>query len=61
VSTDGWKLSLRDRDIDELYNLNDDPGESRNLYQDAKYKREITELAEQIHRWQKKTGDKLSL
>jgi arylsulfatase A-like enzyme len=61
VTADGWKLCLRDRDLNELYNLNDDPGESRNLYGDRQYKRQITALTEQVHRWQRKTGDKLSL
>ena len=32
ISPDGWKLCLRDRDKNELYNLKADPGEKRNLY-----------------------------
>src|SRR5205814_1709587 len=32
ISPDGWKLSLRDLDRNELYNLNDDPQETRNLF-----------------------------
>src|SRR4029077_19988060 len=27
ISPDGWKLSLRDKDLNELYNLSDDPKE----------------------------------
>ena len=34
VTPDGWKLCLRDKDLNELYNLNDDPFETRNLYAD---------------------------
>jgi hypothetical protein len=34
VSPDGWKLCLRDKDLNELYNLNEDPFETRNLYSD---------------------------
>src|SRR6185437_13969759 len=32
VSAAGWKLCLRDKDLDELYNLEDDALEMRNLY-----------------------------
>ena len=32
ITPDGWKLSLRDKDLNELYNLKDDPMEMRNLY-----------------------------
>ena len=32
VSPEGWKLCLRDKDLNELYNLKDDPLETRNLY-----------------------------
>ena len=31
VSPDGWKLCLRDKDLNELYNLRDDPLETRNF------------------------------
>src|SRR5215468_6419236 len=37
VSPDGWKLSLRDKDLNELYNLNKDPFETRNLFTDRQY------------------------
>ena len=37
VSSDGWKLCLRDKDLNELYNLKDDPLETRNLYSDRQY------------------------
>jgi arylsulfatase A-like enzyme len=61
VSTDGWKLCLRDKDVNELYNLRDDPLEMRNLYQDRQYASVISRLASEIHRWQESTGDKLKI
>ncbi len=61
VTNGGWKLSLRDRDLDELYNLNDDPSETRNLCFEASRQGIVTELSEQIHRWQKQTGDKVRI
>jgi len=59
VSPDGWKLCLRDRDLNELYNLKDDPFETRNLYLDAQYSLFVSRLTTEICRWQEATNDKL--
>src|SRR5438046_5695789 len=61
VSPEGWKLCLRDKDLNELYNLKDDPWETRNLYSDAQYASVITRLAIEIHRWQHSADDKLRI
>ena len=61
VTSDGWKLCLRDKDLNELYNLNDDPLETRNLYEDQQCASVISRLADQIHRWQESTNDKLKV
>jgi arylsulfatase A-like enzyme len=61
VSPDGWKLCLRDKDLNELYNLNDDPFETGNLYADRQYASVISRLAGEIHRWQESSRDKLKL
>jgi hypothetical protein len=61
VTPDGWKLCLRDKDLNELYNLNDDPLETRNLYEDQQYASVISGLADEIHRWQESTNDKLKV
>jgi len=61
VSPDGWKLCLRDKDLNELYNLKDDPFETRNLYSNARYASVISKLAGEIYRWQEATNDKLKL
>jgi arylsulfatase A-like enzyme len=61
VSPEGWKLCLRDKDLDELYNLKDDPFEMRNLYSDPGYASVISRLSGEIHRWQESANDKLKL
>ena len=61
VSPDGWKLCLRDKDLNELYNLRDDPLERRNLYVDGQYTSVISNLRDEIHRWQEVTNDELKL
>jgi arylsulfatase A-like enzyme len=61
VSPDGWKLCLRDKDSNELYNSKTDPFETRNLYPDAQYASVISRLASEIYRWQEATDDKVKL
>jgi arylsulfatase A-like enzyme len=61
VSPDGWKLCLRDKDLNELYNLNDDLFETRNVYSDPEHAPVISHLASEIYRWQESTNDKLKL
>jgi hypothetical protein len=61
VTPDGWKLCLRDKDSNELYNLKDDPFETRNLYSNRQYASVISRLAGEIHRWQESANDKLKL
>ena len=61
VSPDGWKLCLRDKDLNELYNLNADPLETRNLYADRQYASVISRYSDEIHRWQESTHDKLKI
>jgi len=61
VTPDGWKLCLRDKDSNELYNLKDDPFEMRNLCADAQYASVVSHFASEIYRWQETTNDKLKL
>jgi arylsulfatase A-like enzyme len=61
ASSDGWKLCLRDKDKNELYNLHDDPDERHNLYYGADQRAVIGRLTEEIHRWQQRTGDRLKV
>jgi arylsulfatase A-like enzyme len=61
ISPDGWKLCLSDGDKHQLYNLNEDPGETRNLYYSSQYKEIINKLSLKIYRWQKKVNDTLNV
>jgi arylsulfatase A-like enzyme len=61
VTPDGWKLCLRDKDLNELYNLKEDPFETRNLYADRQYGSLISRLTSEIGRWQESSHDKLKL
>jgi arylsulfatase A-like enzyme len=61
VSPDGWKFCLRDKDSNELYNLKDDPFETRNLYSDRQYASVISRLTGEIHSWQESVRDKLRI
>jgi arylsulfatase A-like enzyme len=61
VTPDGWKLCLRNEDLNELYNLNDDPLETRNLYADRRHASMISRLTGAIHEWQESANDKLKV
>jgi arylsulfatase A-like enzyme len=61
VTPDRWKLCLRDKDLNELYSLNDDPLERRNLYADRQYASVIARLTGEIRRWQQSANDKLKV
>ena len=61
VGSDGLKLCLRDKDLNELYNLKDDPFEKRNLYADRQYASVVSRLTGEIHRWQESSNDKLKV
>ena len=57
VTSDGWKLCLRDKDKNELYNLREDPDERKNLYSDASEGDTVKRLTDEIHQWQQGVGD----
>ena len=61
ITPDGWKLCLRDKDLNELYSLNDDPHETRNLYSDRQCAPVISRLTDEIRRWQELTNDKVKI
>src|SRR6266404_2634207 len=61
ISVDGWKLCLRDKDTNELYNLNDDPLETRNLYASGQYAEVISRCRGETDRWQEATHDSLKV
>lgn len=61
ISPDGWKLNLRDHDLCELYNLQEDRLEERNLYYTGKVGEVIERCTSDILRWQQETGDGVRL
>ena len=61
VSTDRWKLCLNDQDKNQLFNLNDDPGETTNLFYTGQHKSRISDLTRRIHRWQESVEDTVSV
>jgi hypothetical protein len=44
-----------------VYNLDDDPLETRNLYSARQYASVISRLVDEIHRWQQSAKDKLKI
>ena len=61
ISAGGWKLCLRDQDLNELYNLEADPNEAHNLYYQPDYRAIIEQGRRDILSWQRTTGDTLKL
>jgi len=57
ITQDGWKFNWSQAGHDELYDLNEDPGETRNLSQEPEQLDRLAELTDRIRQWQKKTGD----
>ncbi len=61
ISPEGWKLCLRDHDLNELYTLHTDPIEAHNLYYQPDYRAIIEQATRDILSWQQITGDTLRL
>ena len=45
----------------QLFDLQEDPWETKDLAEDPRYADTVHALDEQLHRWMKETGDKLNL
>jgi arylsulfatase A-like enzyme len=52
-----WKLNLCASDQSELFDLDSDPHEMRNLFNDHSHRDLVRELGARIHLWQRRTGD----
>ena len=61
ITPDRWKLNLCPADQCELYDLNSDPHEMNNLYDDPKHRDRIRDMAARIRIWQSETGDVVDL
>jgi arylsulfatase A-like enzyme len=61
ISPDGWKLCLSDVDKCQLFNLQEDPGETTNLFDSGRYGNIISRLRSKIYKWQETVGDKAKI
>ena len=61
VTPDRWKLALCAGDQCELYDLNNDPYERKNLFNDPDQQDRIRDMAARIRVWQVQTGDTVPL
>ncbi len=61
IRTDEWKLVRHHRATgkDELYHLADDPGETRNLFDDSRHEKIRAQLQERLTAWQRSINDPL--
>ena len=57
ISKEGWKLSLSNRGNSQLFDLNNDPYETTNLFYNEEYSQKVRELTEKIIAWQRVTND----
>ena len=57
TGTDRYKYVWNMQDVDELYDLRDDPVEMNNLAGDPRYASVESDLSERVRAWLKKTGD----
>jgi arylsulfatase A-like enzyme len=61
VSGDRWKLNVSLADTCELYDLNSDPLELTNLYDQPEFAGRVAEMTDRMREWQARTGDELEL
>jgi len=57
ISADGWKLNLSATDQAELYDLDSDPHELRNRFDEPGQQGRVGELADRLRAWQAQTAD----
>ena len=57
VTGDRWKLNLSHADQSELYDLNSDPHEMRNLFDDPAHRDRIRDMTARIRIWMHDVGD----
>lgn len=61
ITRDGWKFDCSPLGYHELYNLKDDPHETRNLALDPENRPLMRELLGSIRKWQERTEDTVEL
>jgi arylsulfatase A-like enzyme len=60
LTRDGWRYSRSTIGEDELYDLNEDPHERRNLVSDPAQADRVDDLRRRIENWQRRTGDTIT-
>ncbi len=61
ISPDRWRYSQNTAGETELYDLNTDPGEARNLAHDPQARGRLADLDARLRAWQRRTGDFVAL
>jgi len=61
ITGDRWKLVLCAGDQGELFDLNTDPYEENNLFDDPEHRDRVRDIAAMIRVWQHETGDTVPL
>ena len=61
ISHDGWKLILSQEMRGELYDLNSDPFEETNRFDEPQSRPRIIDMMERLRTWQSENGDTLDL
>ena len=57
MTADRWKLNLSAGDQCELYDLDADPHEMRNLFDDPRQRDRVREMAARVRAWMYELGD----
>ncbi len=60
IVTDRYKYIWNEEDMDELYDLKEDPFELKNLINNNEYTDLLTNMKTRLKKWRLKTGDKVS-
>ncbi len=60
VVTDRYKYIINDRDMDELYDLKEDPYEMNNLIDNQNYAQVLTDMKIRLEKWRQKTNDTIT-
>lgn len=58
--TDQYKYISNDKDMDELYDLKEDPFELKNLVDDQKYAEVLIDMNNRLEKWRQKTNDTMT-
>ena len=57
ITPDRWKLALCAGDRGELFDLNSDPHEMTNLFDDPAQRDRVIDMSARLRAWQHETGD----